>query len=53
MKRRIVLSPSCFAPDVILEIDVPKDRDAEEYIDELLEAVLADEFRWNCEWNFE
>lgn len=28
-------------------IPIPDDRDAEEYIDELLDAILADEFRYN------
>lgn len=35
-----------------MEISVSKDRDAEEHIDEYLEAVLAEEFRYNAEWEF-
>lgn len=33
-------------------IPVPTDRDDEEYIDELLDAILRDEFRYNVEWDF-
>lgn len=44
--------PSCFAPEIVMEINVPENRDAEDYIDELLDSVLRDEFRWNCEWDF-
>lgn len=33
-------------------IPVPTERDAEEYIDELLDGVLADEFRYHVEWDF-
>lgn len=43
---------SCFSPSVIMKIAIPADRDEEEYIDELLDAILKDEFRHNCEWNF-
>ncbi len=43
---------SCFAPTIVMEIQIPNNRDAEEYIDELLESVLAEEFRYNAEWNF-
>lgn len=50
--RRINVLPSCFAPEIVMEINVPVDRDAEEYIDELLDGLLRDEFRWNCDWDF-
>lgn len=43
---------SCFAPEIKMEIDVPEDRDKEEYIDELLDSMLNDEFRYNVEWDF-
>ena len=33
-------------------VTVPYDRDDEEYIDELLDGILADEFKYNCEWDF-
>lgn len=35
-----------------MEINVPVGRDAEEYIDELLDSLLREEFRWNCDWDF-
>lgn len=35
-----------------MEIDVPEDCDKEEYIDELLDSMLDDEFRYNVEWDF-
>ena len=38
---------------VKITIQVPKDRDSEEYIDELLDCLLSDQARFNCEWEFE
>ena len=35
-----------------MEINVPVGRDAEEYIDELLDGLLREDYRWNCEWDF-
>ena len=52
MKVWIKVYLSCFAPEVKMEIDVPEDHDKEEYIDELLDSMLADEFRYNVEWDF-
>lgn len=52
MNRTINVKLSCFAPDIQMIINVPAERDAEEYIDELLEAILNDEFRFNCKWDF-
>ena len=51
-KRTIWIKPSCFAPELEMIIPIPDNRDAEEYIDELLDAILADEFRYNVEWDF-
>ena len=51
-KRTISVKPSCFAPEFEMIIPIPDDRDTEEYIDELLEAILNDEFRYNVEWDF-
>lgn len=51
-KRTIWVKPSCFAPELEMIIPVPTDRDDEEYIDELLDAILCDEFRYNVEWDF-
>lgn len=41
-----------FAPEFEMIIPVPTDRDDEEYIDELLDGILNDEFRYNIEWDF-
>lgn len=51
-KRTIWVKPSCFAPELEMIIPVPTERDTEEYIDELLDGILADEFRYNVEWDF-
>jgi hypothetical protein len=50
--RRIWLQFSCFAPTVIMEVAVPNNRDAEEYIDELLDGILREDFIYNAEWDF-
>ena len=52
MHKQIRVIPSCFAPEFLMDISVPPDRDAEEYIDELLDSILSEEFRYNCEWEF-
>lgn len=52
LNMKIELTLSCFAPTIIMEVEIPQDRDAEEYIDELLESILAEEFRYNAEWDF-
>lgn len=52
MVKRIEVKPSCFAPSFIMEITIPEGRDAEEYIDELLDGILTEDFRYNCEWDF-
>lgn len=52
MPRTIWMQTSCFAPTVKVTIDIPKDRDPEEYIDEFLDAILSEEARANCEWDF-
>lgn len=51
-KRAIWVKPSTFAPEFEMIIPVPTDRDDEEYIDELLDGILNDEFRYNIEWDF-
>ena len=52
MTKKIEVTLSCFAPTIIMEITIPDNRDAEEYIDELLDSMLVDEFRYNAEWDF-
>lgn len=51
-RRRIWVQPSRFSPEFEMIVTVPYDRDDEEYIDELLDGILADEFKYNCEWDF-
>lgn len=51
-KRTIWVKPSTFAPEFEMIIPVPTDRDDEEYIEELLDGILNDEFRYNIEWDF-
>ena len=51
-KRRILVKPSCFSPEFEMIIRIPDERDSEEYIDELLDSILNDEFRYNVEWDF-
>ena len=50
--RRIELKASCFAPVITMEISIPNGRDDEEYIDELLDGILAEDLRYNAEWDF-
>lgn len=51
-KRTIWVKPSSLAPEFEMIIYVPTDRDDEEYIDELLDGILNDEFRYNVDWDF-
>lgn len=51
-KRIIWVKQSYFTPGFEMTIAIPGGRDAEEYIDELLDTILADDFRYNCEWDF-
>lgn len=50
--KSIILSPDCFHKDVLMEIVVPEDQDAEEYIDQYLDSILNEDVKYNCEWNF-
>ena len=51
-KTAILVKQSRFAPEFEMAIAVPDGRDAEEYIDELLDGILKDDFRYNIEWGF-
>ena len=50
--RTIFVKASCFAPGFRMAIDIPVDRDDEEYIDELLDAILNEDLKYNAEWDF-
>ena len=52
-KRRISVKPSAFAPEFEVIISIPNQYDAEEYIDQLLDGILAEDFKYNIEWDFE
>lgn len=51
-KERIWVKPSCFALEFEMTICIPEGRDPEEYIDEFLDGILNDDFRFNVEWDF-
>jgi len=40
-------------PEFVMEINVPDDRDKEEYIDEFLDTILSDNARYNADWEFD
>ena len=50
--RTIFVKASYFAPGFRMAIDIPDDRDAEEYIDELLDAILSPDLKYNIAWDF-
>lgn len=51
-RRTILIQASSFAPEFKMIISIPEERDAEEYIDELLDRILVDELRYDIEWDF-
>lgn len=52
MERTINIKLSCFMPEIKMIINVPKNRDDEEYIDEFLDSILNTDLRYNAEWDF-
>lgn len=48
----IKMNPSPFIPAAMMGLDVPPDRDAEEYIDEYLDSILNENCRYNADWEF-
>lgn len=50
--RTIIFTPANSADPIMMTIPVPTDRDAEEYIDELLDGMLNEFLRYNSEWEF-
>ena len=50
--RKIRLDLGCFAPVIVIGLEVPENRDAEEYIDELLDFMLNKNLRYNADWEF-
>lgn len=52
MERTIEVDLGCFVTGFKMTIDVPGNRDAEEYIDEYLDTILNINLRYNCDWVF-
>ena len=52
-KTRIVVTVTGLDSSFVMEIPVPDDREEEEYIDEFLEKLFCEEFRYNHQWDFE
>lgn len=51
-EKMIAFYPGNSTNPVIMTIDVPTDRDAEDYIDEFLDGILNEFLRYNCDWDF-
>ena len=51
-KQTIWVKPSSFSPEFTKIIEIPEDRDSEEYIDELLDGILSESLRYQAEWDF-
>ena len=52
MEYTIKVYPSCFMTGFKMTIEVPIDEDPEEYIDAYLDAILNEDLKYNCEWEF-
>lgn len=52
MEYIIKAYPSCFMDGFKMTIEVPNDADPEEYIDAYLDAILNENLKYNCEWEF-
>ena len=52
VERTVIVKPDCFTPEIKMIVTIPADWDAEEYIDELLDHILNENMRYNCEWTF-
>ena len=47
--RKISVNLSCFGPHIEMLISIPNNINAEEYIDILLDHILAEDYRYNVE----
>ena len=53
MKKEIELHFNTTSiPNVVMKIEVPNDRDVEEYIDEFLDTILTEDLQYVVDWNF-
>lgn len=50
--KTISFYPANSTIPITMTIAVPRDRDPEEYIDEVLDTMLNDDLRYNCDWEF-
>lgn len=50
--RTIIFTPGNSIYPITMTIPVPRDRDAEEYIDEVLDGMLNEFLRYNSEWEW-
>jgi hypothetical protein len=50
--RTIIFTPGNSTYPITMTIPVPQDRDAEEYIDEVLDGMLNEFLQYNSEWEF-
>lgn len=53
MIRRIQFWKTITSKPFVIELDVPDDRDDEEYIEEFLESTLSDLVNQYGDWTFE
>lgn len=51
-KRTIFVQLPRSIPKFEMIIEIPEDRDSEEYIDELLDSMLNEGLRYSAEWDF-
>ena len=51
-EKTINFYPGNSTEPIQIKFKVPKDRDAEEYIDEYLDGILNDFLRYNSDWEF-
>ena len=52
LKVSIKFQAGLNVPDFKMEIDVPTNRDTEEYIDEFLESIFNENLKFSAEWEF-
>lgn len=50
--RRIKLDPCCIIPEIVIEVRVPVDCDAEDYMDAFLSSLIREDVWRNCVWEF-
>lgn len=46
----ILVKLSCFAPEFTMNIQIPDDEDVNNFIDNFLNSILNEEFKYNVDW---